>query len=176
MKRPYNDTFNNNYEETVLMFIGNEVEKSVAYNEKTLFVVGLQNPQLVIDEANNNAIRHIYLGANQSFNGSDIELWVNMITYILNQNFLVTFDFDVQYVDLVGEFLDFNYSNFIPMISVKIPHIKQLGYNACLKIDDIGFNKSNPGVWCHDLSTLTTQSSFTPWFKYQNDQIINLEK
>ena len=60
--------------------------------------------------------------------------------------------------------------NFIPMISVKLPYINQLGYNATLKLDDKDFRATNPGVWCHSLHTLQKRSVFTDWSKYTKDE------
>jgi hypothetical protein len=34
---------------------------------RTLFVVGVQDPQIVLQQFNNNDCEHIYFGANQSF-------------------------------------------------------------------------------------------------------------
>ena len=64
------------------------------------------------------------------------------------------------------------YHNFIPMISVKLPYIQQLGYNATIKLDDKDFNASNPGVWCHSLHDLKNRNVFTDWSKYTKDQIL----
>ena len=63
------------------------------------------------------------------------------------------------------------YRRFIPMISAKLPYINQLGYNAVLKIDDIDFDKSNPGVWCHRLHDLQSASTFTGWDAYKDDEV-----
>ena len=52
------------------------------------------------------------------------------------------------------------------------PYIKQWGYNAMVKIDDKGFNASNPGVWCHSLHDLMDRNKFTPWSKYGLDNIL----
>ena len=59
---------------------------------------------------------------------------------------------------------------FIPMISVKLPYIQQLGYNATIKLDDKDFEATNPGVWCHNLQSLTNRNVFTDWDEYKNDQ------
>jgi hypothetical protein len=58
------------------------------------------------------------------------------------------------------------------MLSVKLPYIKQLGYNATLKIDDKDFEFSNPGVWCHSLHALQKRAVFTPWSKYTQDEVL----
>jgi hypothetical protein len=57
------------------------------------------------------------------------------------------------------------------MISVKLPYINQFNYNAVIKLDDTGFNKTNPGVWVHSLHDLQSRSTFTDWSKYTNDEV-----
>ena len=57
--------------EAVSFFIGTEVEHSPAYGLRTLFVVGVQDPQIVLQQFNNNDCEHIYFGANQSFPALD---------------------------------------------------------------------------------------------------------
>jgi hypothetical protein len=58
------------------------------------------------------------------------------------------------------------------VISVKVPYAKLLGYNATIKIDDIGFDRSNPGVWCHRLHDLQSSEKFTSWDEYSKDETI----
>ena len=60
------------------------------------------------------------------------------------------------------------------MISVKLPSLQMLGYNATIKLDDKDFAASNPGVWCYNLRDLTstTSNAFTGWDSYNGDRII----
>ena len=81
-------------------------------------------------------------------------------------------DFDIEYLDWINESGYTENNNFIPMISVKVPYIEQLGYNACIKIDDIDFNATNKGVWTHSVHSLMDRSKFTTWDQYQQDKII----
>jgi len=78
-------------------------------------------------------------------------------------------DFDVKDVETVLEMRCNEHNNFIPQVSVKIPYIKQLNYNAMIKIDDKTFNASNPGVWCHRAIDLMDHTKFTPWRDYTED-------
>ena len=48
--------------EDVKFFIGTEVEKSPAYGQRTLFVVGYQPTNEILARALNNNCPHIYLG------------------------------------------------------------------------------------------------------------------
>ena len=64
MKRDYEDGEADN----ITLFTGIEVEKTPAYGQKTLFVVGIQNTFDIMTKAREEDCTHIYLGANQSFN------------------------------------------------------------------------------------------------------------
>lgn len=158
-------------------FIGVEVEKTPAYGQKTLFVVGKQNPKEILARALNCDCPHVYLGANQSFapdhTEEDSKEWDHIIMTLVKEGVWTTLDFDVADTEWVLESGATEYHNFIPQISVKIPYINQLGYNATLKIDDKGFKASNPGVWCHSLPALQTRETFTDWTKYTKDEVID---
>ena len=156
--------------EEVKFFIGTEVEHSPAYGQRTLFVVGAQNPKEILARALNNNCPHIYLGANQSFEPTEEFKFV--LESLVKENIWVTLDVDVKHVEWLLESVAVEYNNFIPMISVKVPYINQLGYNATLKIDDKDFKASNPGVWCHKVHDLMDRKVFTDWTKYTQDEII----
>jgi hypothetical protein len=165
--------------EDVSFFIGTEVEHSPAFGLRTLFVVGVQDPQIVLQVADNNNCEHIYFGANQSFpaldknDGDNWRDWEYMIQSCLEQrpNYC-TLDLDHAQVEGLLESALVEFNNFIPMISVKLPYIQQLGYHATLKIDDKDFRATNPGVWCHSLHNLQNRQVFTDWSKYTKDEVI----
>jgi hypothetical protein len=162
----------------VSFFIGTEVEHTPAFGCRTLFVVGVQDPQIVQQEAKNNDCEHIYFGADQSFPAletNDADAWRDwevMVQDCLEAGWLCTLDLDVKQVEGLLESALVEFHNFIPMISVKLPYIKQLGYNATLKIDDKDFAATNPGVWCHSLHDLQKREVFTDWSKYTKDEVI----
>jgi hypothetical protein len=162
--------------EDTKFFIGTEVEHTPAHGQRTLFVVGYQPKEEILARALNNACPHIYLGANQSFHPKDSEAWAawdTLLSDMLKEGIWVTLDFDVSLVEEVLECGMTDYNTFIPMISVKLPYIKQLGYNATLKLDDKDFKATNPGVWCHSVHELQTRKTFTDWTKYTQDEIID---
>lgn len=174
MKREYTD----GTQHGVTYFVGTEVEKTPAYKMKTLFVTGIQPVDEIILLAKENSCTHIYLGANQSFDPEGEptahDAWANLTINLLKsaENFWVTLDFDVIYVSWVHEYGACEYRRFIPQISVKIPHLTLLNYNATIKIDDVDFEASNPGVWVHPLRSLLDESKFTDWDQYGQDKII----
>ena len=159
-------------------FIGTEVEHSPAFGLKTLFVIGVHDPETVLTKFQDNKCEHIYFGANQSFprletdDGRGWSPWERMILTCLDAGFWCTLDMDVSQVEglLESQFLE--YHNFVPMISVKLPYIQQLGYNATIKLDDRDFAATNSGVWCHSLHALRSRKAFTDWSKYTKDEIV----
>jgi hypothetical protein len=163
----------------VSFFIGTEVEHTPAFGKRTLFVVGLQDPQIILQEYQNNDVEHIYFGANQSFPALDINdfnnwsEWEYMVKACLEKipNYC-TLDLDVAQAEGLLESALVEFDNFIPMISVKLPYIKQFGYNATIKLDDKDFAATNPGVWCHSLHDLQKREVFTDWSKYTKDEVI----
>ena len=95
-----------------------------------------------------------------------------MIYHWLDRGYLCTLDIDVACVEGLLESGLTEHRNFIPMISVKLPYLQQLGYNATIKLDDVDFAKSNPGVWCHSLHNLMDRQVFTDWSKYTKDETL----
>jgi hypothetical protein len=158
-------------------FTGVEVENSPAKGMLTLFVVGLQPVEKILEIAVQHNIKHIYLGANMSLH--DIanddhyswRLWDAMVEGLLDDDYLAYITVDVTAGQVEG-FLESTMSEnnrIIPMVSVKLPYTKLLNYNTTIKIDDKGFNQTNPGVWCHSLHKLMDREVFTPWSAYVGD-------
>lgn len=166
----------------ITFFIGDEIEKTPAYGMRTLFVVGVHEPEVIIDLLKTKLaysdIKHIYFGANQSFtpNGTNDSStwnpWEDMIHVCLEAGYWCTLDLDVKDAEGLLESGLVEKRRFIPQVSVKLPYLQQLGYNATIKIDDVDFDATNPGVWCHRLSTLTTVDNFTGWDEYSNDEVL----
>ena len=44
-----------------------------------------------------------------------------------------------------------------------------------VKVDDIGYDQTNPGVWCHTIDDLKDNKKFTSWDKYTKDKEITDE-
>lgn len=177
MKRDYDS----GVADDIVFFVGTEIEHTPAFGMRTLFVVGVQKESLVVDLAMKNNCQHIYLGANQSFQlptSSDdsysgiCDSWERMTKSLMDKGFWVTLDFDIKYVEPVLDMCLAERHNFIPQVSVKIPYARQLGYNACIKIDDKDFRASNEGVWVHQLHDLMDRTKFTDWSAYGKDQTL----
>ena len=174
MKRNYSTGI----ETSIEFFTGIEIEKTPAYGMKTLFVVGVHDDQIITTMAKNNDCTHIYFGANQSFKTNGVNdahswrMWEDMIYVCLEEGYWCTLDLDVSEVEGLLESGLVEKQQFIPQISVKLPYLQQLGYNATIKIDDKDFKATNPGVWCHNLHDLLGRDRFTSWDQYGKDEII----
>ena len=157
----------------VQFFTGVEVEHTPAFGMKTLFVTGIHHVAEIA--LNLQGCSHIFFGANHSFNpqtSEEWDKWQTMIQFFLDKDYLCSLDIPLSAVE---EFNDGGLNendNFIPQIRVPIPYIKLWNYNTMIKIDDIDFKATNPGVWSHSLHDLKDRSKFTDWSQYKNDEII----
>jgi len=172
MKRDY-DT---GEQEGVEFFTGVEIEKTPAYGMKTLFVTGIHSYAKVKQHIANEQIEHVFFGANHSYNpttAEEFDIWDTMIGVFLKEGVLCSLD--IPSTINMEWFMDgglIEYNNFIPQIRVVIPYVEQWNYNTMVKIDDKGFNASNPGVWCHSLHDLMDRNKFTDWSKYGLDKVL----
>lgn len=165
-------------------FVGIEVENTAMKNERTLFVVGIKPVEEILDIINDQNsyldvskhIKHIYFGTSQSFHPHspyDWAEWNDMIKPLLIKDYWVTLDFGIEYA--TADFHDqgwCEYNTFIPMISAKLPQLRQFNYNATLKIDDNTWGDTNPGVWCHPLNELLRRDVYTDWKDYVGDTTV----
>lgn len=72
MNRDYADGITAN---DIQFFVGLEVEHTAAYGMNTLFVTGVHHPSIVLATAEEQGVKHIYFGANQSCNPQTAEDW-----------------------------------------------------------------------------------------------------
>lgn len=160
-----------NERQAVTYFVGDEVEHTICFGMKTLFVVGTPPLDEIRKYAIANNCKHIYFGTSQSFEPTNdtIDTWSDRILNFLRDEYWVTLDFDVKYLNFVIASKYCEHYRFVPMISVKMPNIAKLNYNATLKLDDTTWGFSNPGVWTHQVHTLMDPTKYTQWDQYTND-------
>lgn len=170
--------------ESVDFFVGTEIEHSPVQGHRTLFVVGLKSVDDIVwqigsvDSRSKAPITHVYFGANQSFPNPPVNdaetwhAWEGMVQALLERGYWCTLDLDVSAIAGLCEGSLTEHSQFVPMISVKMPYTRLLGYNATVKIDDQDFAATNPGVWCHSLHDLMARDCFTSWNQYTKDEVI----
>ena len=163
--------------EDITFFTGVEIERTPAYGMQTLFVTGIQPVEAIDGVLANQEVRHIFFGANHSFNPvfndyAGWKAWEDMISYFLDAGYWCSLDIPLSAVEEFNDGGLNDYSQFIPQIRVPIPYIKLWNYNTMLKVDDKGFKATNPGVWCHSLHDLLDRNKFTSWDQYGNDEVI----
>ncbi len=171
MKRDYST----GVEEDINFFVGTEVEHTPAFGMRTLFVTGVQSDAAIQSRALAYKCKHIFFGANHSYNPKDYnehKAWEDMIMMFLRSEYLCSLDIPLNQVEEFNDGGLNEWDNFIPQIRVPIPYIKLWNYNTMLKIDDKDFKATNPGVWSHSLHTLMDRSKFTDWTQYKNDEIV----
>jgi len=161
------------HDDSVKFFTGTEVEHTPALGKKTLFVVGVQSVDHIA--AKMAGCEHIFFGANHSFDprdNLDWARWEGMIEYFLEKGYLCSLDIPITAVEQFNDSGLCEYRNFIPQIRVSIPYTKLWNYNTMLKIDDVDFDATNPGVWCHSLHSLMSRETFTDWDQYNKDEVV----
>jgi hypothetical protein len=165
--------------QNIVYFTGYEVEHTICYDMFTLFVVGTPPLADILHQATlgEEKVKHIYFGTSQSFNPKSIsqeeyKAWDEVIIGCLKADYWVTLDFDVKHIEGVLESGYNEYPRFVPMISVKLPYINQLNYNATLKLDDNTWGATNPGVWTHQLHNLMSKDKYTHWDQYTQDKSV----
>ena len=158
----------------VVYFTGYEVEHTICHGMFTLFVVGTPPIEEILTKAKEADVKHIYFGTSQSFNPKNISMeeyapWDDVIRTCLQKDYWVSLDFGVEHIEGVIESGYSEWPRFVPMISVKLPYINQLNYNATLKLDDRTWGATNPGVWTHHLQSLMSKDKYTHWDQYTQD-------
>jgi hypothetical protein len=109
----------------------------------------------------------------KSISQEEYKAWDEVIVGCLKADYWVTLDFGVEHIEGVLESCYSEYPRFVPMISVKLPYINQLNYNATLKLDDRTWGATNPGVWTHQLHDLMSKDKYTYWDQYTKDTTVS---
>jgi hypothetical protein len=92
-----------------------------------------------------------------------------MVEHFLKLGYLCSLDIPITAVAAFNETGLCEHRNFIPQIRISVPYIQLWNYNTMIKIDDMDFDATNPGVWCHRLHSLKDPAVFTDWDAYNKD-------
>lgn len=163
MKREYSTGSANN----VKIFTGEECEGTRCLGKNTLFVEGdVSFADMAKAHFLNPSISNIYLSANHTWDLLLTHELEKKIRYCVNTGTYFTIEMSYNRIDDFREAMKefWSHSLFVPMISLPIKHA-MLQQNLTVKIDDVGFNESNPGVWCAKMVDM----HFTPWSMYEKD-------
>ena len=136
--------------------------------QPTLFVVGKPDAAKLMEVLKDTPdCQHIHFGAKSSmpvlqFNDYEgWKLWEDYITYFLDQNYACVLELDVSCVAGLLEGGLVERHNFYPVVTVNIPYVNQLGYNAAVKIEDCDADRGHVRSWTHMLHDLQDRSKFT---------------
>ena len=159
--------------EEVGVFSGKEVEHTPAFGLQTLF---LARNDLTYDKIKELCVKvnaeAIYFGANRCFvnNLASIPVQINRL---LNDGYYVTIDYQYKIHDEVKKNYSHVWNNekFIPFCSIIFENSEE-DNNLCIKVDDVDFNKTNPGVWTMTMNEFKQSSGFTSWNDYKQDEPI----
>lgn len=157
-------------------FIGDEIEHTQAYGKRTLFLARNDlTTEQITEMVQKNNCEAIYYGANRKYMHNH-GMQVTQIQRLLEKDYYVTVDYPYELHRAVKQKFKsvWNHKKFIPFCSIIFPNVEE-DSQLCFKIDDIDFNKSNPGVWTSTMSKFKEQSGFTKWDEYKNDEPIEQE-
>lgn len=166
---------NRNGHERTAFFVGPEVEHTPAYSKKTLFVVGKQDLNRIVELAREHKVAHIFMGANHSYESTADAYWDQTITALLDRGFWVSLDYEAHLHEKVLVALNkgiWQSRLFVPLLSVRVPKIQTSSPNLTVKIDDVDFKATNPGVWCMHFHEVTDSNRFTDWIEYGTDVVV----
>ena len=170
-------TYSTGIKKDVTVFSGIEVEHTPAYGKQTLF---LARNDLTFDQIQECAVMSgaeaIYYGANRSYiHGHYMQ--VPQIMKFLEHGYYVTVDYPFELHQMVGQkfALIWKHEKFIPFCSIIMPDSEE-DSSLCFKIDDIDFNKTNPGVWTMNMKDFKDKAGFTKWDEYIKDEPIEENK
>lgn len=159
--------------EGVSSFVGIEVENTTCKGMKTYFIADEEYfVELLITEAKALGCGHIYLGANKLYSKQVMDwAWINEVVKAAALSGIeVTLDFPVHVWDYVLEYINVGASNLHLNVSVEMPNISRCS-NVNVKVDDIDFECTNPGVWVYPVRQ--DSAEFNDWTVYGKDEIVS---
>lgn len=172
MLRDYNDGTHNDVD----VFSGIEIEHTPAFGKQTLFLARNDlNYEQIIDLCKKTKAEAVYYGANRSFR-PNIATQIGQIVKLLDAGYYVTIDYQYAIHEQVKKFysLVWNREKFIPFCSIIFENSGN-DNNLCFKIDDVDFNKTNPGVWTMTMNNFKQTSGFTKWDQYKKDEPLTIK-
>ena len=157
--------------DSVGIFSGYEVEHTPAYGKQTLFLA--RNDLLfdqIVDLAEKVKAEAIYFGANRTFMHNIVNT-PNLIKRLMDKGYWCTIDYQHSvHADVKERFSQiWNEEKFIPFCSIIFPNSEN-DDNLCIKVDDVDFNKTNPGVWTMTMDNFKQSAGFTSWEHYKQDE------
>ena len=159
--------------DSVGIFSGLEIEHTPALGKQTLFLA--RNDLLfdrIVELAEQVNAEAIYFGANRSFMHNIVNTSL-LIKRLMDKGYWCTIDYKHSvHAEVKARFKDiWKEEKFIPFCSVIFPDSED-DDNLCIKVDDVDFNKTNPGVWTMTMDQFKQSAGFTSWSEYKKDEPI----
>lgn len=159
--------------DSVGIFSGLEIEHTPAYGLQTLFLA--RNDLLfdrIVELAEQVNAKAIYFGANRSFM-HNIANTSQLIKRLMDKGYWCTIDYQHSvHAEVKERFKDiWKEEKFIPFCSVIFPNSED-DDNLCIKVDDVDFNATGPGVWTMSMNHFKQSAGFTSWDEYKQDEPI----
>ena len=98
---------------------------------------------------------------------------ISQMKKLMDNGYFVTIDYPyAQHEEVKQRFSEiWKDEKFIPFCSIIFPDSEN-DDNLCIKVDDVDFNKTNPGVWTMTMDHFKQSSGFTSWKEYTQDEPI----
>ena len=159
--------------DSVGIFSGLEIEHTPALGKQTLFLA--RNDLLfdqIVELAKQVKAEAIYFGANRSFM-HNIANTSQLIKKLMDAGYWCTIDYQHSvHAEVKERFKDiWKEEKFIPFCSVIFPNSED-DDNLCIKVDDVDFNATGPGVWTMSMNHFKQSAGFTSWDEYKQDEPI----
>ena len=158
---------------SVGVFSGLEVEHTPAFGKQTLFIARNDLYYDQIEEmAKKVGAEAIYFGANRTFMHTHATQ-INQMIRFLRKGYYVTIDYPYTLHDEVKARFEmiWTHEKFIPFCSIIFSKSED-DTNLCIKVDDVDFNSTNPGVWTMTMNHFKQSAGFTSWNDYKQDKPI----
>ncbi len=163
--------YKNGIFDNVKLFSGKEIEHTPAFGLQTLF---LARNDLTLAQIEEQALmasaEAIYYGANRTYMHNH-GMQLAQILQLLDKNYFVTVDYPYTLHEDVKEKFSscWKHPKFIPFCSIIFPHTED-DTQLCIKVDDVDFNKTNPGVWTMSMENYKQSAGHTKWDEYKKDE------
>ena len=159
--------------DSVGIFSGFEVEHTPAFGKKTLFLA--RNDLLfdqIVDLAQEVNAEAIYFGANRSFMHNIVNT-PQVIKRLMRKGYWCTIDYQHSvHAEVKERFKEiWNEEKFIPFCSIIFPHSEE-DEKLYMKVDDVDFKATGPGVWTMSMNHFKQSAGFTSWDEYKQDKPI----
>ena len=165
--------YSTGFKEDVNVFSGIEIEHTPAYGKQTLF---LARNDLTYEQIKELCVKvdaeAVYYGANRTYMHNH-GMQLAQMKRLIDDGYYVTVDYDYSIHKEVKEKFKMLWNNelFIPFCSIIFPNSEE-DDQLCIKVDDVDFNKTNPGVWTMTMNHFKQTSGFTSWKDYKQDEPI----